>query len=137
MEPPAALIWKHNPVLPQPPGYYPGAINRTKHDYPYTSQNSWYYGVEFSVTETQILLIEGFEANFAESKIGALGGGSNCYVVITRGPISGKIDLLASGLEIHDVDSSAKALEWAAQKVQELKALHQSCSQEVDLWVGR
>jgi hypothetical protein len=82
-----------------------------------------------------MLIIAGFEANFAE--IGQLGGASDCYLLITRGPMNGKIDLLASGLEIHNVRSSARTFEWAAQKVHDLKLSNTACAQDVDLWVGR
>jgi hypothetical protein len=131
---PTVLVWQHNPVLPQPRGYR-GSVDSSNQDYPGTSKKDWVDGVEFSVTDTQILMIAGFQANLAE--IGELGGGSDCYLLITRGPISGRIDLLSSGLEIHNVRSSAETLEWAAQKVQDLKTTYASCAQEVDLWVGR
>jgi hypothetical protein len=125
--------WQNNPLLPQPRGYV-GEINST-YDYLPNIAKEWSYDVEFSATETQIVIVAGYEAKF--DAIGTLGADSHCYLLITRGPISDKIDLVASSLEVHNVDSSAKTLDWAAQKVHDLKVRYSGCRQEVDLWVGR
>jgi hypothetical protein len=129
----SVIDWQNNPTLPQASGYE-GDINSTYYYLP-ADPNTWSYGVEFTATETQIVLIAGYEAKFEAT--GRLGTQSHCYLLITRGPISEKIDLVASSLEVHNVDSSAKTLEWAAQKVYELKKDYSGCDQHVDLRVGR
>lgn len=127
------IVWQHNPALPQASGYT-GDVDST-HYYLATEPDEWSYGVEFSATETQIVLIAGYEARF--DGLGTLGTESHCYLLITRGPISEKIDMVASDLTVHNVRSNAKTIEWAAQKVYELKKRYSGCDQKVDLWVGR
>lgn len=129
----SVIVWQNNPALPQASGYK-GDIDFTYYYLP-TDPREWSYDVEFSATETQIVIIAGYEAKF--DAIGTLGGESHCYLLITRGPITDRIDLVASDLVVHNVDSSAKTLEWAAQKVYELKKDYSGCDQKVDLRVGR
>jgi hypothetical protein len=130
----APFVWRHNPGLPAPQGY-PGAISYTKRDFPGNSDRDWVYGIEISASNAQMLLIAGYAGNLPS--IGQMGGASHCFLLITRGPFTSKMDLLSAGVETHELAPNADTLTWAAQKVNDLKAANSSCAQGVDLWVGR
>jgi len=71
------------------------------------------------------------------SDVGQLGGITDCFLIITRGPFNSQMDLEEAGLEIHDVDSNANSITWASEKVKDLQQNHpNTCNQGVDLWVG-
>ena len=83
----------------------------------------------------QMLMVFGSQGYFAE--IGQLGGTSDCFLVVTRGPFNSKMDLQEAGLEIHDVHSNASSIIWASEKVKDLQQEHpETCKHGVDLWIG-
>jgi len=133
--PTASIVWRHNPSLPTSQGY-PGAVSYTSRAFPGNSDRDWVYGVEVSVNSRQILLIAGYAGNLPET--GSMGGPTHCFLLITRGPFTSKIDLLAAGVEVHEVAPNADTLTWAAEKVNDLKLANPtSCANDVDVWVGR
>ncbi len=128
----ASSGWLHNPTLPSPVGY-PGHISYTKQDYPGNSNADWVYGINLSVSDKQILLVAGYAAFFPP--VGNLGGPSHCFLLIGRGPIQSTIDVLAAGIEIHNITQDANVMLWAAQKVKEMREIYPSCASSIDVWV--
>jgi len=125
------INWLHNPSLPSPQSY-PGYI-RTPISRSLTGNNE---NVEFTVSTDQMLMVFGYSGYLPE--IGNVGGETNCFLVITRGPFNSRMNLLSSGLEIHDIGTNANSLVWASQKVADLqKSNPDTCGQRIDLWVGR
>lgn len=128
------ISWRHNPDLPGTQGY-PGAVRYMKDDYPGNSDSDWVYGIPLSVNSEQILLIAGYSGRLQQT--GEMGGATHCFLLITRGEFNATIDLLAAGVEVHDVTPEANSLVWAAQKAKELRGANSTCAQEIDIWIGR
>jgi uncharacterized protein YraI len=132
-----SVTWLNNPELSAPRGLPGDRGCITEDSYP---EEDWVNGISFSITDEQILIVHGSKARLPDDvpDAGIIGRPNNCFLLMTRGPFSSTIDLFEAKLEIHDADSNADTLVWAAQKAHDMRAMYtETCAQGMDIWVGR
>lgn len=141
---PASGKWVHNPALPAVAGY-PGWLRQADQQH----TDGLKRNVEITLRQDQVALIFGDSANIPS--IGNVGGqdavNSGCYLVVFRGPYIWDTQPAAgewppitfqnrSSWELHDVDASANATQWAAAKAKALvDSYPQTCGKSIDVWV--
>lgn len=70
--------------------------------------------------------------------IGEIGTETGCFVIASRGPLNLALDLMSADLEVHNVDTTATSLAWAAQKAKDLQEAYPStCGEGLDIAVGK
>lgn len=128
-----SVIWQLNPALPQPQGFIGWISSKDSKDF---QSGIWTRDVNVSITENQLLLVFGGLANLPT--IGELGTKTSCFVIASRGPLNLSLDLMSARLEVHDVDTTATPLEWAAQKEKVMQEVYPlTCGKGVDIAVGK
>lgn len=128
-----SLTWQLNPVLPQPQGFTGWISTEPPRD---SGSGIWTQDVNVSANENQLLLIFGGLARL--STIGEIGTKTSCFVIASRGPLDLSLDLMSARLEVHNVDATATALEWAAQKAMLMQESYPStCGEGLDVVIGK
>ena len=127
------VTWQLNPTLPQPQGFGGWISTESPQDF---GSGSWTQDVNVSINENQLLLVFGGFAKLPT--VGEIGTRTSCFVIASRGPVDLSLDLMSARLEVHNVDATATALEWAAQKAIVMQEAYPStCGQGLDVVVGK
>lgn len=127
------IVWQLNPTLPQPQGFIGWISTEPSQDF---VSGIWTQGVNISIDANQLLLI--FGGLLRLPTIGEVGTRTSCFVLTSRGPLNLSLDLMSARLEIHNVNETATALEWGAQKALVMQESYPStCGEGLDIIIGK
>lgn len=127
------INWQLNPQLPTASGFAGLISSQSTQEFP---SSVWSKNVGVSITEGQSILIFGGLAILPD--VGEIGTDTQCFVIVSRGPLDLSIDLMSARMEIYNIDENANSLLWAAQKAVILKDTSPStCGNGLDVLVGK